>query len=555
MKLPEQPRSDKDKKAASSDDKNVRVEDDPCKTGPYKNMNCPPGSQAHHIMPDYTMRYGTRADAGMRIGNMPSLDEGMAICAKGGAKEAGSEHNQLHSSVDLAVAALGDEYGLAKLGDVVKVVKEKTKKVKDKCKEAIDKAIDKQFRRQGYGHAGAHDPTAPDAEGTAELGAGRPAVSEPMDTEVEFTSALPIRGDRLYLAASPASMPAHSEFTRLYHHDARGAARGPSTTSPGGRSRWRSTASARTPPGPCARCRRRESWRSSRRESRGGADPGRRAARPHVEGIRLRRLGAFDREPPVCLRRRRPDLQAARAGSMGSTWTTGCSRRGTWRIDCSSAPSMVRPRTISTWGRSPRLCRARRPSLPLGRRAMAVARPPSGRRAQRHSRRGEERVWVAGLEGALLVGNHRSGFTDLTSKGTAHLFHDLTVYRGTLFLGSNHGLFRYDELGRRVVRVRTNLSPELACVHTVDHADGVLWCVGPKDIACFDGDTWTRIHHPRQPDEALTPPVLRSCSSRYPGPLGDVAARGLAQIRTVAVADPPCPDPEIRYAPNPPIAL
>lgn len=28
------------------------------------------------------------------------------------------------------------------------------------------------------------------------------------------------------------------------------------------------------------------------------------------------------------------------------------------------------------------------------------------------------------------------------------------------------------------------------------HADGVLWCVGLKDIVRFDGTVWTRIHHP-----------------------------------------------------------
>lgn len=45
---------------------------------------------------------------------------------------------------------------------------------------------------------------------------------------------------------------------------------------------------------------------------------------------------------------------------------------------------------------------------------------------------------------------------------------------------------------------------ELSTLHTVEHADGVLWCVGPKEIARFDGKTWTRLHHPDTPKRLTT---------------------------------------------------
>ncbi|WP_437730041.1 hypothetical protein [Sorangium sp. So ce1335] len=111
----------------------------------------------------------------------------------------------------------------------------------------------------------------------------------------------------------------------------------------------------------------------------------------------------------------------------------------------------------------------------------------------------QQRVWLAGARGALLVGNHRTGFSSLWAYSSPQVFHDLTWYEGTLYLGSNFGLFKYDEARRRVVRARTDLAVDLSYVHTVDHAGGVLWCVGPKDIARFDGETWTRIHHPDNP--------------------------------------------------------
>ncbi|WP_157212055.1 hypothetical protein, partial [Sinorhizobium sojae] len=76
----------------------------PCLVGPYSEIApiCP--GQAHHIVPDMALRYGTREEgaAGQkRIPNAPSLGRGMTVCLSQ------SMHSGLHSSLNSTLAALG----------------------------------------------------------------------------------------------------------------------------------------------------------------------------------------------------------------------------------------------------------------------------------------------------------------------------------------------------------------------------------------------------------------------------------------------------------------
>lgn len=48
-------------------------------------------------------------------------------------------------------------------------------------------------------------------------------------------------------------------------------------------------------------------------------------------------------------------------------------------------------------------------------------------------------------------------------------------------------------------KVVTDLHPDLQDANIVDSYDKVLWSIGPKDIARFDGKKWERIHHPDNP--------------------------------------------------------
>lgn len=109
------------------------------------------------------------------------------------------------------------------------------------------------------------------------------------------------------------------------------------------------------------------------------------------------------------------------------------------------------------------------------------------------------RIWLCGQDGALIVGSHGGGFEDRSATTERQLFHDLTMFDDTLYLASNKGLHAYDGKRRRVVRVKTGLVPEPKYLATVDHADGVLWGIGPKDIVRFDGRHWSRVDHPDNP--------------------------------------------------------
>lgn len=95
---------------------NVRVEQERerrrCRIDTYEKMApiCRAiGMQAHHIVPDWTLRYGTRREAMVgekRIPNMPGFWDGQSMCVVGQARTQGTEHNEAHLA-DSAIEALG----------------------------------------------------------------------------------------------------------------------------------------------------------------------------------------------------------------------------------------------------------------------------------------------------------------------------------------------------------------------------------------------------------------------------------------------------------------
>jgi hypothetical protein len=105
------------------------------------------GMQAHHIVPDWTLRVGNRADGGSRIPNMPSLNDGMAICVMGQARVEGDEHNEAHFA-DGAIEQLGlastPPY-TATVAQVVAVSSTAMKAVRPDCAAQIDGAIAAQY--------------------------------------------------------------------------------------------------------------------------------------------------------------------------------------------------------------------------------------------------------------------------------------------------------------------------------------------------------------------------------------------------------------------------
>ena len=67
-----------------------------CELVPYEELECGPGQDAHHVVPDWMLRVGKRKGP-ERIPGLPSLDRGPAICLEGGS---GKEHNVAHKHTD-----------------------------------------------------------------------------------------------------------------------------------------------------------------------------------------------------------------------------------------------------------------------------------------------------------------------------------------------------------------------------------------------------------------------------------------------------------------------
>jgi hypothetical protein len=108
-----------------------------------------------------------------------------------------------------------------------------------------------------------------------------------------------------------------------------------------------------------------------------------------------------------------------------------------------------------------------------------------------------EVIYVCGYNGCLLKGNARDGFVDVSTHDINADFLSVHRFGDTLFLAAAEGLYTYD--GKAIKPYSTKLKPKLQDAHQLDSADGVLWSFGYKDLAYFDGKSWTRVHHPGNP--------------------------------------------------------
>lgn len=103
-----------------------------------------------------------------------------------------------------------------------------------------------------------------------------------------------------------------------------------------------------------------------------------------------------------------------------------------------------------------------------------------------------------GAHGGLLYGDSRSGFHSLVSNDFGFDIVDMVEFRGDLYMATDGGLLVRNEHGT-ISPVQTGLQPELQDASRVDAVGGTLWSFGPKDVACFDGTKWTRVHNPDNP--------------------------------------------------------
>lgn len=125
-----------------------------CELVPYNELECPPGNDRHHVVPDWMLRQGKRGGL-ERIPDMPSLDEGPAICLENGS---GKEHDTAHKHTDRPAARVGREGtatgtpGTISLGQAKKISARAIEKStggpkKGGCSRAdIQKQLDEQFK-------------------------------------------------------------------------------------------------------------------------------------------------------------------------------------------------------------------------------------------------------------------------------------------------------------------------------------------------------------------------------------------------------------------------
>lgn len=127
-----------------------------CVVGTYDEIKnaCQTGSQAHHIVPDFTLRYGTRGQGDKRIPNMPSLGDGPSICLVGSAFVQGTEHYEAQTMGDAAITQLGIYQqtlypevpaGTAPIGKVAMIATLHTASVKPACALQIAAAVEAAF--------------------------------------------------------------------------------------------------------------------------------------------------------------------------------------------------------------------------------------------------------------------------------------------------------------------------------------------------------------------------------------------------------------------------
>jgi hypothetical protein len=130
-----------------------------CGIKPYKDQKCPKGQHAHHIVPDYALRYGNRKDSESRIPGMPSLKDGPSICLSGSSPASESDHGKAHRGTDPRIDAAGRRTdngppGTALIGEILDISVEEVSKLRPHCGEQIRNKVDEAFKdvdRQQYG--------------------------------------------------------------------------------------------------------------------------------------------------------------------------------------------------------------------------------------------------------------------------------------------------------------------------------------------------------------------------------------------------------------------
>ncbi|MBN8757291.1 MULTISPECIES: DUF4150 domain-containing protein [Variovorax] len=113
---------------------------DECEPEPYDENQCSEGEAAHHIIPDFILRVGTRLDPGVRMPGAPSLGKGPSICLN---KE---DHTQVHDKIAKGMRAKLASNGTITLKDVMDVAIDALDQVKPDCKRQFEQPVRDAFK-------------------------------------------------------------------------------------------------------------------------------------------------------------------------------------------------------------------------------------------------------------------------------------------------------------------------------------------------------------------------------------------------------------------------
>jgi hypothetical protein len=107
-------------------------------------------------------------------------------------------------------------------------------------------------------------------------------------------------------------------------------------------------------------------------------------------------------------------------------------------------------------------------------------------------KKSESEFWICGFNGALLTGNPTAGFRDVSGIQDNAYFQSVCSFKNQIFMGASDGVYQYsnDQLKKLTV------SMELGEVSHVESVNDVLWVVGEKRLATFDGYDWKGYEHP-----------------------------------------------------------
>jgi hypothetical protein len=124
------------------DGSRITGDKDPCEATPYDENKdkCGTGEAAHHIIPDFILRVGTRLDPGLRMPGAPSLDKGPSICLNK------DEHADVHRKIADGMREKINSNGTVTLQDVLDISIEALDEVKPDCKRQFEQAVRDAFK-------------------------------------------------------------------------------------------------------------------------------------------------------------------------------------------------------------------------------------------------------------------------------------------------------------------------------------------------------------------------------------------------------------------------